>query len=80
MISTELFVAVFLAYVVLDIAWAKYTQAISKDKKLDACFWSAVVPVISAFLVIQYVSNIFVLIPMSLGAATGTWIAMTYIK
>lgn len=80
MISVELFFAVFCAYVLLDIAWAKYTQAISKDKKFDACFWSAVVPVISAFLVIQYVSNTFVLIPMALGAATGTWIAMTYIK
>lgn len=76
----ELFFTAFFSYVFLDIAWAKYTQSIAKDKKVNACIWAAIVPVISAFLVFQYISNPFVLIPMALGGATGTWIAMEYMK
>lgn len=75
-----LFVTVFLTYVILDIAWTKYTVSIAKNRKLPAALWAGVIPVLSAFLVLQYVENNWVLIPMALGGAAGTWFAMTYMK
>lgn len=74
-----LFVIVFFIYVVLDIAWTKYTQSIANNNKLKACVWAAIIPVLSAVLVLQYTSNNYAIIPMALGGAFGTWIAMTYI-
>jgi len=68
---------VFFAYVILDIVWAKYTLAIARNNKVPAAFWSAIVPVLSALVVIQYVTNPWLLIPMALGGAVGTWIAMS---
>ena len=43
-----LFVIVFFIYVVLDIAWTKYTQSIANNNKLKACVWAAIIPVLPA--------------------------------
>jgi len=80
MMTIEIFVFAFFTYFILDIVWTKYTQAVAQSDILGACCWSAVIPVLSALLVWQYILNPYALIPMALGAATGTWFAMTYLK
>lgn len=78
MMSLDLFLFVMVTYILIDIAYAKYTQAVAKNKILAASIWSSVIPVMTAILVLQYVNNIYVLIPMAIGAFIGTYLALKY--
>ena len=76
--TIKLFLFVMLLYVVIDIVWAKYTQAIAKNNVLAASSCATIIPILSAFVVLQYIHNIYVLIPMAIGSFIGTYIALKY--
>lgn len=80
MMTIEIFFFAFATYFITDIVWTKYTQSVARSDILASCLWSAIIPVLSALLVWQYIFNPYALIPMAMGAAAGTWVAMTYLK
>lgn len=66
---------VFLAYVILDVVWARYTIDLASHAPL-AMMWAAVIPLLSGYVVIQYVKEPWLLGPVMLGAVTGTFLGM----
>jgi hypothetical protein len=69
-------VAVFSATVLLDILWAQYILHTSKSKALQASLYASVLYVLGGFTVMNYVSNHWLLIPASVGAFVGTYLAL----
>ena len=66
---------VFLAYVVLDFVWARYTIDLATQHPL-AMLWAAIIPVLGGYVVIQYVKTPWLLGPVALGAVAGTFLGM----
>lgn len=69
-------IAVFLAYVVLDVIWAKYTIALAARDKLWAPIWSMLIPALAGYATIQFVEEPWLLIPVALGSFVGTRLAL----
>lgn len=67
---------VFLAFIVVDFTFAKYTVACAEKRVPAAMLWSALIPLFSGFVAIQYVSNPWMLVPTAAGAAVGTYLGM----
>ena len=67
---------VFAIIVVVDICWVKYVSAIADRERLMAANYSMLVYVLGAFVVTEYVSNKWMLIPACLGAWCGTYFGM----
>ena len=68
-------VLIFLAYVVLDIVWARYTIDLGTKHPL-AMLWAPIIPVLGGYVVIEYVENPWMLAPVALGAIVGTYLGM----
>jgi hypothetical protein len=67
---------VSIAFVVLDVAWARYMTCIAEKRVRGAVLWSAAISLLAGFSVIQYVDDNWMLIPATLGGAVGTWVGM----
>jgi hypothetical protein len=67
---------VFLATAAYDIAWARYTSAVSQRRAVRAAWWSATIYAFGAFATIQYTRDPWLIIPALLGAFLGTWIGV----
>ena len=76
----EQFLMVFFIYIIIDIAYDLYTKSVAQDKILSASMWAAIIPVLTAYLVLQYIDNASLFIPMMLGAFVGTYIALKWFK
>ena len=63
-----------------DIFYTYYLKSVADGKALIAAFWSVVVTVIGAFVVINYTTNHYVLIPAALGAFCGTFAGIHFKK
>lgn len=72
------FILVFVIYIIIDIAYALYTKAVAQDKIIAASMWASILPVLTAFLVVQYIGNMYLVVPMMLGAFVGTYIALKW--
>ncbi len=58
----------------LDMVWALYTQAVITNSPFRASSFAAIIQFLSAALVLEYVSNPWLIIPAALGAFTGTYV------
>ena len=68
-----MFIAVFLAMMITDIMWAKYTLAVAFLKPVLSGIYSAVIILMGAVTVVAYVEDRSMLIPAMLGAFVGTY-------
>lgn len=70
---------VFVVYIVFDILYAVYVICVSRKQALAASFTGAMLYSLGAVGVMNYTNNILYLIPLSLGAFIGTYIAVKYL-
>lgn len=70
------YLAVFVSLALLDFCWAKYIHHLADRHAVQAGLWSGVITLGSAFAVISYTANHWLLIPAVLGAFVGTWAAV----
>ena len=68
-----MFIGVFLAMMITDIMWAKYTLAVAFLNPFLAGIYSAVIILMGAVTVVAYVEDRYMLIPAMLGAFVGTY-------
>lgn len=71
-----IYVAVFLAFAVLDFCWARYTKALNENRPVHCANWAAVLPVLGAVGVVSYVTDHWALIPVALGSWVGTFASL----
>lgn len=71
-------VLVFVVYVVFDILYALYVIFVSQKRPIAASFTGSMLYSLGAVGVMSYTSNVLYIIPLSLGAFVGTYIAVTY--
>lgn len=71
---------VFVVYVVFDILYALYVICVSRKQALAASFTGAALYSLGAVGVMSYTHNALYLIPLSLGAFAGTYIAVKYMS
>lgn len=69
---------VFVVYVVFDILYALYVICVSRKQAIAASFTGAALYSLGAVGVMSYTHNTLYLIPLSLGAFIGTYIAVRY--
>ncbi len=69
---------VFIVYVFFDILYAVYIICVSKQQALLASFTGALLYSLGAVGVMNYTHNALYLIPLSMGAFVGTYIAVKY--
>jgi hypothetical protein len=67
-------VIIFIAYAVVDAAYAYYTLSVTRLKPYTAASVGAGMHFILAFGVINYVHNYFYIIPLALGSWVGTFL------
>jgi hypothetical protein len=60
---------------VLDLVWAKYTQAVTERQPMRAAVLSALIFVIGGSVVSAYVHDSEMLVPAAIGAFVGTYVA-----
>ena len=71
---------VFVVYIFFDILYAVYVICVSRRQPLAASFTGAMLYSLGAVGVMNYTHNILYLIPLSLGAFIGTYIAVKYMS
>ena len=71
---------VFVVYVFFDILYAVYVICVSRKQALAASATGAMLYSLGAVGVMNYTHNILYLIPLSLGAFIGTYIAVKYMS
>lgn len=69
---------VFVVYVVFDILYAVYVLCVSQKRAIAASFTGSMLYSLGAVGVMNYTHNILYLIPLSMGAFVGTYIAVKY--
>lgn len=69
----------FVAVLVLDVVWARYTIALTNDRPVRAGKYAALVIALSGFAAINYVNDPWMLLPAAAGAFCGTIIGMVKI-
>lgn len=67
---------VFVAALLTDIVWARYTLAVTAKNRWTSAGWSLGIFTMGAIGITAYVSNIWLLVPVALGGATGTFLAV----
>jgi hypothetical protein len=65
---------VFLAVVIVDIAWSKYIQRVSDGHRWQAASWASGLYALGAYVVTQYVDDTRMIVPAVLGAFVGTYL------
>ena len=70
--------AVFIGMFLLDMVYARYTQAIQSGQAMRAAHFAAVLIGITAFVTVSYVQNRWLTLPVMAGAWAGTWVAVKW--
>lgn len=71
---------VFIVYVIFDILYAVYIICVSKQQAFFASLTGAMLYSLGAVGVMNYTHNALYLIPLSMGAFVGTYIAVKYLS
>lgn len=69
---------VFAAVAVLDLAWARYTIALTDRRGLVSGLYAAGIIALSGFAAVNYVGNPWMLLPAMAGAFVGTVTAVRW--
>ena len=72
------FIGVAAAMAAVDWCWAWYISAIADTKAVASASWSAVIVLLSAFVVVGYVDDKRLLIAAGIGAWIGTYLSVKY--
>lgn len=72
------YIGVFIAMFFTDVLFAMYVRRTSQGKALQAASFGALIFVFAGFVVVGYVSNLWLLIPAALGSFVGTYTVVTY--
>lgn len=70
--------SVFVGMFLLDMVYARYTQAIQSGQPWRAANFACVLIGITAFVTVSYVQNRWLTIPVMAGAWAGTWVAVKW--
>lgn len=70
---------VFVVYVVFDILYALYVLCVSRKQAVAASAISSALYSLGAYGVMNYLHNMWYLVPLALGAFIGTYIAVRYL-
>lgn len=73
-------IAVFVATLLADICWARYSMSVAAHSRTRASIWSALIVVCGSTAVVEYTTNHWLISAAICGAFTGTWIAMRKAK
>jgi len=74
--DTTIALIIFVAYIIVDGAWAYYTIAVQERKALRAATLGSVMYFLLALGVLNYVHNYLYLVPLALGSWLGTYIVV----
>ena len=69
---------VFAATAVVDVVWARYVRHIADSRAVPAALYATAIALIGGFVTLTYVGDPVMLLPMSLGACFGTWLAVRF--
>ena len=73
-------ISVFVAMFFTDVLFAIYVRRTSQGKAFQAALFGALIFLFAGFVVVSYVSNLWLLIPASLGSFLGTYIIVKFDK
>lgn len=76
--NIQLALLIFLAYLVVDGLYAKYTLHVTQYKPYSSATIGALMHFIMAFGVLNYVNNYLYVIPLALGSWLGTFMVVNY--
>ncbi len=74
------YLLVFLSTLLADVAWTRYTLAVTERRALLAAIWSAAIVLFGAFNIVTYVHDSWAIVPAAIGAFAGTWWAVGHGK
>lgn len=69
-------VLVFLAMLLTDYLYAKWTVSVATQHAAGAFWYGALIIACSALTIVEYTKNPWLVIPAALGAGVGGWIAV----
>ena len=69
---------IFIAFVLLDFAWTKFTLSTAAHQPLPAAFWSVAITLLAGLSAVEYVREPLLLIPAAAGSAVGTYWGITF--
>jgi len=72
-------IVIFIALFFTDIVWALYIRWSSQGKAARAGIASIFIYVIGAFTIGEFIKDVWVLIPASIGCFAGTYVTIKYI-
>ena len=71
--------AAFAAMFALDLVFAPYIAAVAAREAAAAGGWASAIAICNAFVVVSYVKDRRMIVPVALGAFAGTWVAVNYL-
>lgn len=71
---------VFGLMVLLDFVWAAYVRAMAEDKIAQSAGFAVGISLLSGLVTVEYVKNLWMLLPVALGAIVGTAAAMLWAR
>lgn len=69
-------ISVFAAVFIADIIWVFYIKYVAESEAVRASITAVILYILSAIVVIAYTSNIWYLVPASIGGFFGTYAAI----
>lgn len=69
---------VFVLTVIADFLWAIYIRRINQGKAMESAATSALLWLLAAFVIVNYVENKWLLVPGVLGAFVGTYFTVKW--
>jgi hypothetical protein len=66
------YVLIFIATIIVDVAWTLYLIKVEERKVFQSGFWAVVIYLFGALIVLSYSNNHLLLIPAVLGSFIGT--------
>lgn len=73
------YIIIFIALFITDIIWALYIRWSAQGKALKAGLASILIYVIGAFTIGEFIKDVWVLIPASIGCFAGTYATIKWL-
>lgn len=71
-------IAVCLAMIVTDYFWARWAAHVAVKNTLKASLYASLIIFCSAFTILEYTTDPWLVIPAAIGAAIGTFVAVKF--
>jgi hypothetical protein len=67
---------VFVAMFAVDVAFTRYTYAVTTRRPTAASSWAAAIVIFNALITLGYVSSAWMILPAMAGGFAGTWVSV----